>query len=115
MDWSLNFLSVACSAEWYETVGIGVKGGDIDAMVRRHFGDPFFWLVLNPGHLIHLDEWLNTPVYPGSEERLQSGQAIQADIIPATGSAYATVNIEDGIALLDAAGRTALRERHLGV
>ncbi len=78
----------ACAAEWYETVGIGVKGGDIDAMVRRHLGDPFFGLILNPGHLIHLDEWLNTPVYPGSEERLQSGQAIQIDIIPATGSAY---------------------------
>ena len=102
----------ACAAEWYETVGIGVKGGDIDAMVRRHLGDPFFGLILNPGHLIHLDEWLNTPVYPGSEERLQSGQAIQIDIIPATGSAYATSNIEDGIALLDAEGRAAFRDRH---
>ncbi len=105
----------ACAAEWYETVGIGVKGGDIDAMVRRHLGDPFFGLVLNPGHLIHLDEWLNTPVYPGSEERLKSGQAIQADIIPATGSAYYTINIEDGIALLDETGRAALGERHPGV
>jgi hypothetical protein len=102
----------ACAAEWYETVGIGVKGGDIDALVRRHLGDPFFGLVLNPGHLIHLDEWLNTPVYPGSEERLQSGQAIQIDIIPATGSAYYSVNIEDGIALLDERGRAAFRERH---
>ena len=94
------------------TVGIGVKGGDIDAMVRRHIGDPFFGLILNPGHLIHLDEWLNTPIYPGSEERLQSGQAIQIDIIPATGSAYASINIEDGIALLDAEGRAIFRDRY---
>ncbi|HET7717725.1 MAG TPA: aminopeptidase P family N-terminal domain-containing protein [Bauldia sp.] len=102
----------ACAAEWYETVGIGVRGGDIDAMVRRHLGDPFFGLILNPGHLIHLDEWLNTPIYPQSEERLLSGQAIQVDIIPATGSDYASINIEDGIALLDAEGRAEFRDRY---
>jgi len=28
-------------AEWYETVGIGVSGGEIDALVKRHLGDPF--------------------------------------------------------------------------
>ena len=44
----------------------------IDAMVKRHLGDPFFNVALNPGHLIHLDEWMNTPIYPGSEEKLQS-------------------------------------------
>jgi len=104
----------ACAAEWYETIGIGVTGGDIDAMVRRHLGDPFFNLALNPGHLIHLDEWLNTPIYPGSGERLQSGQAIQLDIIPATGTAWFTSNIEDGIALLDERGRAELRERYPG-
>jgi Xaa-Pro aminopeptidase len=102
----------ACAAEWYETVGIGVTGGEIDALVRRHLGDPFFGLALNPGHLIHLDEWMNTPIYPGSAERLQSGQAIQIDIIPATGTPYFTCNIEDGIALLDELGRAAFAERY---
>jgi hypothetical protein len=38
----------ACAAEWYETIGIGVSGGDIDAMVRRQLDTPFFKLVLNP-------------------------------------------------------------------
>ena len=102
----------ACAAEWYETIGIGVTGGEIDALVKRHLGDPFFNIALNPGHLIHLDEWMNTPIYPGSTERLQSGQAIQLDIIPATGSPYFTSNIEDGIALLDARGRDAFAERY---
>ena len=90
------------------------SGGAIDAMVRRHLGDPFFGLVLNPGHLIHLDEWLNTPVYPGSDERLQAGQAMQLDIIPATGPPYFTTNVEDGIALLDERGRDEFKERHGG-
>lgn len=105
----------ACAAQWCETVGIGVAGGEIDALVKRHLGAPFFNVTLNPGHLIHLDEWMNTPIYPGSREVLQSGQAIQLDIIPATGTAYFTSNIEDGLALLDERGRARLAERHPGV
>jgi hypothetical protein len=101
----------ACAAEWYATIGIGVTGGELDALVRKHLGAPFYNLVLNPGHLIHLDEWMNTPVYPGSREALRSGQAIQCDIIPAVGAPYYSANIEDGIALLDAAGRAALADR----
>jgi hypothetical protein len=101
----------ACLADWYEALAIGVSGGDLDALVKRHLGDPFFGLLLNPGHLIHLDEWMNSPIYPGSTERLQSGQAIQADIIPATNSPYFTINAEDGVALLDSAGRAAMAER----
>jgi hypothetical protein len=104
----------ACAAEWYETVAIGVTGGELDLLVKRRLGDPFFHVALNPGHLIHLDEWLNTPIYPGSGERLQSGQAIQLDIIPATGTAYFTSNIEDGIALLDEAGRGDFADRFPG-
>ncbi len=101
----------ACAAEWYETIGIGVTGGELDALARRHLGAPFFNLVLNPGHLLHLDEWMNTPVYPGSTEKFVSGQMVQCDIIPAAGPPYHGANIEDGIALLDETGRAALRER----
>lgn len=101
----------ACAAEWWETIGIGVTGGELDALARRHLGDPFFNLVLNPGHLIHLDEWMNTPVYPGSTETLRSGQAIQCDIIPAAGPPYIGANIEDGLALLDERGRAELRDK----
>ncbi len=102
----------ACAADWYETVGIGVTGGELDALAKRHLADPFFGVGLNPGHLIHLDEWMNTPIYPGSTEALQSGQAIQLDIIPATGTRWFTSNIEDGIALLDARGRDEFAERY---
>ena len=64
-------------------------------------------MTLNPGHLIHLDEWVNSPIYPDSHERLRSGMLIQVDIIPATGTAYHTTNIEDTIALADEALRDA--------
>lgn len=102
----------ACAAEWYSTIGIGVTGGTLDAIARKHLGTPFFNLILNPGHLLHIDEWMNTPVYPNSTETLKSGQMMQCDIIPAAGPPYYGANIEDGIALLDERGRVELKDRH---
>jgi hypothetical protein len=102
----------ACAAEWYETIGIGTTGGELDALVRRHLGSPFFNLVLNPGHLIGIDEWMHTPVYPGSTEAFGSGQMVQCDIIPAAGPPYYSANIEDGIALLDEGGRHQMRDEY---
>ena len=105
----------ACAAEWYETIGIGVAGGALDAIARKHLGAPFFNLILNPGHLIHIDEWMNTPVYPNSREQLRSGQTMQCDIIPAVGPPYYSANIEDGLALLDERGRAELKDKHPAV
>ncbi len=59
-------------------------------------GDPFFGIGLNPGHLIHLDEWVHSPVKKNSKMKLASGMALQCDIIPATGTPYFMSNIEDG-------------------
>ncbi|MCC6457763.1 MAG: M24 family metallopeptidase [Caldilineaceae bacterium] len=97
----------AAVAEWYSTVGIGVTGGEMYALVKRHLGDPFFGVGLNPGHLIHLDEWVNSPIFAGSTQELRAGMALQVDIIPATHSPYFSTNIEDGIALADAPMRQA--------
>jgi Xaa-Pro aminopeptidase len=105
----------ACAAEWYETVGIGVTGGQLYDLVKRRLGDPFFGVHLNPGHFIHLDEWPSSPVYPGSDVVLRSGMALQLDIIPATGTVYHTTNIEDGIALADEAARDDLAARYPGL
>ncbi len=87
---------------WYEHIGIGVAGGKLYEIIHDRIGDPFYGVHLNPGHLIHLDEWVDSPIYAGSTEMLQSGMALQVDVIPATGSTYFTTNIEDGIALADA-------------
>lgn len=87
--------------EWYEAIGIGVTGGDLYTIIQKHLGDPFFGIGLNPGHLIHIDEWVNSPIFQDSTMKLQSGMAIQVDVIPATHSPYHTTNIEDGIALAD--------------
>jgi hypothetical protein len=70
-------------------------------MIHKRIGDPFFGVSLNPGHLIHLDEWVHSPITKNSQIRLRSGMALQVDVIPATGTPYFTTNIEDGIALAD--------------
>ena len=98
--------------EWYEAVGIGVTGGELHAIIESRLGDPFFGIGLNPGHLIHLDEWLHSPIYAGSDMALRSGMALQVDVIPATHSPYHTTNIEDGIALADEALRKAFWRKY---
>jgi Creatinase/Prolidase N-terminal domain len=97
---------------WYETLTIGVEGGALYDAVMHHVGDPFFGIGLNPGHLIHLDEWLHSPVKKNSRQKLASGMALQCDIIPATGTGYFTSNIEDGVCLADAALREAFRSKY---
>lgn len=99
-------------AEWYGSLRIGQTGGAIQAIVDRHLGDPFFGIFLNPGHQISLDEWVSSPIWPGSTVELRSGMAFQVDIIPATGTDYFTTNIEDGIALADEALRNELAARY---
>jgi hypothetical protein len=97
--------------EWYEALHIGQTGGALQEIIDRRLGDPFFGIFLNPGHQIHLDEWVNSPVWPGSTVELRSGMAMQVDIIPATGTDYFTTNIEDGIALADEGMRHELATR----
>lgn len=98
--------------KWYEHIGIGVTGGELYELIHAEIGDPFFGVQLNPGHYIHLDEWVHSPVFKGSKIPIQSGMAFQVDVIPATGSAYHTINIEDGIAIADEALREVLAQQY---
>jgi len=95
-------------AEWYGALRIGQTGGVLHEIIDRRLGDPFFGIFLNPGHQLHLDEWVNSPIGPGSTIELRSGMALQVDIIPATGTEWFTTNIEDGIALADESVRAEL-------
>ena len=94
-------------AEWYGALRIGQTGGALHEIIHRRLADPFFGIFLNPGHQLHLDEWVNSPISPGSSIELQSGMVFQVDIIPATGTDYFTTNIEDGVALADRSLRDA--------
>ena len=98
--------------EWLEALHVGQTGGALHDIIAGRLADPFFGIFLNPGHLIGLDEWIHSPVAAGSDVPLRSGSAMQVDVIPATGTAYFTTNVEGGIALADSSLRTELETHH---
>jgi hypothetical protein len=61
---------------------------------------------LNPGHLTGHDEWVHTPVRPGSTDRIASGMPFQVDIIPAPMPTGWALNCEDGVAFAGQAEAT---------
>jgi Xaa-Pro aminopeptidase len=99
-------------AEWLAAIHVGQSAAVLDEIISRRLGDKFFGIFLNAGHQIHLDEWVNSPVWRDSPVELRSGMAMQVDIIPATGTDYFTTNIEDGIAIADESLRRELAARH---
>jgi hypothetical protein len=101
----------AAIGAWYAALRIGQTGGALQTIIDKHLGDPFFGIFINPGHQIHLDEWVSTPIYRGSTVELRSGMALQVDVIPATGTEYFTTNIEDGVVLADVGLRDELARR----
>lgn len=95
-------------ADWYESVGIGVSGGEIQDRVEA----TGFPLALNPGHLIHIDEWMNTPFYKNSKCVLKSGMAIQVDMIPKMPPGNFGNNVEDTIVIADEKLRQGLEQKY---
>ncbi|MFM7963933.1 MAG: hypothetical protein ACKPBF_08220, partial [Actinomycetota bacterium] len=96
---------------WYAAARIGATGGEVFAAAEEARDPSLFNFALNPGHYLHLDEWVNSPFAPGNEVQLRSGMAIQVDIIPVSNGPFCYVNIEDGIVLADESLRTQLQQR----
>ena len=88
-------------SKWYEKIGIGVKGSELYNVIHENLPYEDFNINLNPGHQIHLDEWVNSPIYKDSKLEICSGMALQVDVIPSSKKGYFASNIEDGIAIAD--------------
>jgi Xaa-Pro aminopeptidase len=99
-------------ATWYSSVGIGAKGGAIHDAVLEALGDAPFRPALNPGHQVSFEEWMHSPVRPGSDEAIASGMAFQCDIIPSPLPAGRALNCEDTVAFADEALRAELARDH---
>jgi hypothetical protein len=99
-----------CLKDWYEALSIGTAGGAVQSKVSWFTDDPRYAVGLNPGHLLHLDEWPATPFYKNSEDKLNSGMFIQCDIIPAPGAPLYGIHTEDGVVLADARLRSSLKK-----
>ncbi|MCX7783050.1 MAG: hypothetical protein N2318_05340 [Meiothermus sp.] len=94
-----NYLQVVHA--WYATLGVGILAGEVFAKAHQTKNNAWDF-ALNPGHLIQMDEWLSSPFAKGSGVALQSGMALQQDIIPVPRHGHAVVNMEDGLVLADA-------------
>jgi Xaa-Pro aminopeptidase len=103
---------VAAFATWYQSMRIGVTCGEIVRAVHDQLGGAITHLALNPGHHIHVDEWVSSPFHAGSTVPIRSGMVIQMDMIPVTAEPYFSTNAEDGIAIADEALRERLASEH---
>ena len=95
-------------SKWYSFLKIGIP---IKKLVKIIFeGLPYekFGISLNPGHLIHLDEWVSSPFYSGSESLLRSGMYINVDVIPSSKKYYST-RMEEGIVLANKSLRSEIK------
>jgi hypothetical protein len=101
-----NYFDVV--ATWYESLRLGATGGEIFSAVESVRDDSLYSLAVNPGHTLHLDEWVNSPFAAGSRVPLVSGMALQMDIIPVSKGPFCYANAEDGVVLANEALRAAI-------
>jgi hypothetical protein len=102
----------AALAAWYATADIGVPGGDLFGGVTEALARGGLRSALNPGHLTGYDEWVHSPVRPGSTETIASGMPFQVDVIPTPMPRGQALNCEDGIVFADDALRAEIAARH---
>lgn len=99
-------------ATWYETAGLGVKGGEIFDKVSDVLAEGKLRSMLNPGHLTSFDEWVHTPIRSESTEEIKSGMAFQCDIIPVPLPPGIALNCEDPLVFADQKLRNQLKEHY---
>lgn len=96
-------------SEWFGLMKPGTPGHNVYDLIQDRLPFNLFGIYLNPGHLIHLDEWMSSPFYAGSEIPVASGMAIQVDVIPQS-ARYFSTRMEDGLVIADAELRENLKE-----
>jgi len=85
---------------WLEKIKIGMKGNELYQKIEDVFPKDIYHWHLNPGHLVSDEEWMSSPIYKDSSEKLKSGMIFQIDIIPSV-PGYKGVSAEECVALAD--------------
>jgi hypothetical protein len=99
-------------ATWYETLALDVSGGEVFDSITELLAGEDFASSLNPGHLIHYEEWLDSPIRAGSDDPIASGMVLQSDIIPTGIRPGWTINCEDTVAIADSVLRADIEAKH---
>lgn len=100
----------AC-AKWYANLKIGTKGSVLQEIIDTSLPFEDFGVFLNPGHLIHYDEWVSSPIYKDSDDEIRSGMYMQVDIIPRSKEYYSS-RMEDGIVIADSSLQAGLKDNY---
>lgn len=100
----------ACS-KWYENLKPGTRGSVLQNIIDTYLPFDKFSVFLNPGHLIHYEEWISSPVYKNSDDIIRSGMYMQADIIPRS-PVYGSSRMEEGIIIADATLQNDLKAQY---
>ncbi len=98
-------------ADWFSKLKIGTKGAVLHDAIYDALPYEKFGIFLNAGHLIHLDEWVSSPIYKNSEIEIRSGMMFQVDVIPSS-KIYGSTRMEDGIVIADKILREKLKKKH---
>jgi Xaa-Pro aminopeptidase len=101
----------AALTTWYSTIRIGLEAGQLYNIITQVAPQEKYGWELNPGHLTSSDEWVSSPVYPGSKIKFRSGMMLQADIIFDV-AGYGGSSAEDGIVLADEGLRNELESEY---
>ncbi len=104
------FAYVAAMSKWCSLMRPGVEGGAVWKEMQTALPFATFSVSLNPGHLIGVDEWVSSPIFEGSTLPLDSGMAMQMDVIPSH-ETYGSTRMEDGYVIADEALRADLAKR----
>jgi len=95
-------------SEWFGLMRLGTPGHRVFDLIQDRLPFDQFGIYLNPGHLIHLDEWMSSPFYARSDIPVASGMAIQVDVIPQS-EKYFSTRMEDGLVIAGAELRAKLQ------
>lgn len=95
-------------AAWFNHLHLGATGAHLHDAIHSRLDQDRFHVFLNAGHLIGFDEWISSPVSPGSGIPLREGMVMQSDVIPSHPEYYSS-RMEDGYALAGPALREEIR------
>ncbi len=96
---------------WLENIKCGMKGKEMFDLIETELPRAKYGWSLCPGHLIGEEEWMSSPIYEGSEEKLQSGMMLQIDIIPSV-KGYNGVSAESTVLLADDKLKSDIKEQY---
>jgi Xaa-Pro aminopeptidase len=101
-------------SKWYESLEVGHRSHRTYEAVMALLSDERFGVNLNPGHEIHIEEWIHSVFRNDVDHLLRSGMAFQCDIIAFPGEPMVGVHVEDPVVIADAELRRQVAGKYPG-